>query len=105
MLQSLCFWLWYWWFRCTAADAPTVAGAATNTRDGNHHHIQQDYGRPAGKHAEFNYKINGGADQSFSAAALNADTTKIDLTTSGAVIAHVDIVTVSYAASTCKFDR
>ena len=55
---------------------------------------------PSSKQAQFIYKIGGGADQPFSAAALNADTTKIDLTTSGTTISNGDAVTVSYTAGT-----
>jgi hypothetical protein len=54
---------------------------------------------PAGKHTEFTYRINGGSVQSFIAAALNADPTKIDLTTSGTPIADGDTVTVSYTGN------
>ena len=52
---------------------------------------------PATKNGEFSFKI-GAAGRTFSAAALNATTTKIDLTVSGAAIAGGDIVTVSYTA-------
>jgi uncharacterized repeat protein (TIGR02059 family) len=55
---------------------------------------------PFGKQAEFSYKVNGGLGQSFSAAVLNPDNTKIDLTCSGAAIVFNDIVTVSYTKGT-----
>ena len=71
----------------------------TNTAvDDYYHHVQQGDGKALREQAQFKYKIGGGDDQPFSAAALNADTTKIDLTTSGTTIAHGDTVTVSYTA-------
>jgi hypothetical protein len=54
---------------------------------------------PVGKQGEFKYKINGGADQSFSAAALNG-VDKFDLTTTVANIAYGNVVTVSYTVGT-----
>ena len=78
---------------------PTVVSAETSV-DGAVITIEfnKAMADPAGKHAQFNYQINGGADQGFSAAALDGNTTKINLTTSGTAIAHGDIVTVSYTA-------
>jgi hypothetical protein len=55
---------------------------------------------PLGKQAEFKYKIVGGTDQTFSAADLNSDLTKIDLITSGTAIAFGNTVTVSYTKGT-----
>jgi len=86
-----------------AGAAPTFVSAATNAA-GNTITItfSKAMADPAGKHGEFAYKINGTADQTFSSAALNADTTKIDLTTSGTAIAYGDVITVSYTAGTVK---
>ena len=83
------------------AAAPTVIGAATNTA-GNVITItfNKAMANPAGKQAQFTYKVNNGPDQSFSVAALNADTTKIDLTTTVANIAYGNTVTVSYTLGT-----
>jgi PKD repeat protein len=80
---------------------PTFVSAATNTA-GNVITItfNKAMANPAGKNGQFGYRINGGALQTFSAAALNADTTKIDLTTSGIAIAGGNTVTVSYTAGT-----
>jgi plastocyanin len=56
---------------------------------------------PSGAQAQFKYQIGGGADQSFSAAALHGgDATKIDLTRSGTAIAYGDSVTISYTPGT-----
>ena len=84
-----------------AGTAPTVSAAATNTA-GNVITLTftKPMASPTGKQGEFKYQINGGANQSFSAAALNADPTKIDLTTSGTPIAYGDTVTVSYTLGT-----
>ena len=78
-----------WVIPVSAADAPTVTGAVTNTA-GTTFIIEfnKTMADPSSKQAQFKYKIDGGANQPFSAAALNADTTKIDLTTSGTTIAH-----------------
>ena len=80
---------------------PTFTSAATNTA-GNTITItfSKNMANPAGKHGEFSYKINGGSAQTFSAAALNADNTKIDLTCSGTAIAYGNTVTVSYTRGT-----
>jgi uncharacterized repeat protein (TIGR02059 family) len=80
---------------------PTFVSAATNAA-GTAMTItfNKDMANPAGKHGDFKYKINGGAVQSFSAAALNATITKIDLTCSGTAIAYGNTVTVSYTAGT-----
>jgi len=53
---------------------------------------------PAGKHAQF--AANDGSARTFSAAALNADTTKIDLTISGSAIYIGATVTASYTVGT-----
>jgi len=81
--------------------APTVSSAATNVT-GTTITLTFDkaMANPAGKVGEFKYQLGGGADQPFSAAALNADTHKIDLTTSGTLIAPGDVVTVNYTAGT-----
>ncbi|GAF85013.1 unnamed protein product, partial [marine sediment metagenome] len=80
---------------------PTFVSAATNAA-GTLITItfSRNMANPASKHGEFSYKVNGGAVQSFSAAALNATITKIDLTCSGTAIAGGDTVTVSYAKGT-----
>jgi PAS domain S-box-containing protein len=54
---------------------------------------------PSGKHAEFAYKIGSGLAQSFSAAALNTDPTKIDLITTGTPITFGGRVMVSYTGT------
>jgi hypothetical protein len=55
---------------------------------------------PSGKHGEFKYRVNGGAVQNFSAATLNADNAKIDLTCAGTAIAFGNTITVSYTKGT-----
>ena len=79
---------------------PVVTGATTNAA-GTVITIRfnKAMNNPAGKHAEFKYRIGSGPTQSFSAAALNADPTKIDLTTSGTPIAHGDRVKLSYTGT------
>ena len=80
--------------------APTVTGATMNATGTVITFIfNKAMDNPAGKHVEFTYKINGGSVQSFSAAKLNADPTKIDLTTSGTPIANGDTITVSYTGT------
>jgi len=80
--------------------APVVIGAATNAA-GTVVTIMfnKAMNNPAGKHAEFKYKIGSGSPQAFSAAALNADPTKIDLTMAGTPIAYGDKITVSYTGT------
>jgi uncharacterized repeat protein (TIGR02059 family) len=84
--------------KAMTVPAPVVTGATSN---GTGTVITLTFNRvmnnPAGKHGEFAYQINGGSVQSFSATALNADPTKIDLITSGMSIVYGDMVTVSYA--------
>ena len=89
------------WIDTTPAPAPTVVGAATNAA-GTVITItfSKNMADPAGKHDEFKYQIGGGADQNFSAAALNADNTKVDLTCAGTAIAYGNTVTVSYTKGT-----
>jgi uncharacterized repeat protein (TIGR02059 family) len=80
---------------------PVVVSAATDTTGATITiTFSKSMADPAGKQAEFSYKVNGGLDQSFSAAALNTNNTRIDLTCSGTAIAYGDIVTVSYAKGT-----
>ncbi|MDD5312785.1 MAG: SwmB domain-containing protein [Dehalococcoidia bacterium] len=81
------------------AAPPTFVSAATNTA-GTIITItfSKNMANPAGKHAQFTYKVNAGLAQNFSAAALNADPTKIDLTCAGTAIAFGDVITVSYTA-------
>ena len=84
-----------------AADPPLVSGAVTNSA-GNVITIafSKAMNDPAGKQAEFSYAVNSGSALTFSAAALESDTTKIDLTTSTTgTIAHGNTVTVSYSGS------
>ena len=85
----------------TYVAPPTFVSAATNTT-GTVITItfNKAMANPTGKQAQFTYKINGGVAQLFSAAALNAVTTNIDLTTSGTAIKNGDVVTVSYTAGT-----
>ncbi len=80
---------------------PTFVSAATNTT-GTIITItfSKNMADPAGKQAEFSYKVNGGLDQTFSSAALNADNTRIDLTCSGTAIVYGNVVTVSYTLGT-----
>jgi PGF-pre-PGF domain-containing protein len=85
----------------TINAAPTFTSSLTTT-DGTTIIItfSTTMADPAGKHGQFTYALNGGAAQGFSAVALNATTTKIDLTTSGTAIANGDAVTVSYTPGT-----
>jgi len=85
-------------FTTTNPAPPTFVSAATNVA-GTVITItfNKAMADPASKHGEFSFKI-GAAGRTFSAAALNATTTKIDLTVSGAAIAGGDTVTVSYTA-------
>jgi PGF-pre-PGF domain-containing protein len=85
----------------TINAAPVFSSAATNSSGTN---ITITFSKtmtdPAGKHGQFFYQINGGGDEAFSAVSINADTTKIDLKTSGTAIAAGDTVTVKYVAGT-----
>jgi PAS domain S-box-containing protein len=80
-----------------SVPSPVIIGATTNAA-GTVITLTFDkvMNNPAGKHAEFAYKIGSGSAQSFSAAVLNADPTKIDLITAGRPIAYGDRITVSY---------
>ena len=56
---------------------------------------------PSGQEASFKYKINGGGNESFSAAALvSGHASKIQLTRSGAAFTYADNITVSYTRGT-----
>lgn len=65
--------------------APAVTGAYTNTA-GNTVTISfnKAMANPAGKHNQFNLSVNG-VNRAFTAVALNADNTKIDLTVASPV--------------------
>ena len=92
-----------WFIYQVPPTAPTFLSAETNTA-GNTITISfsKTMANPTGQHGSFTYQIGGGLPQSFSAAALNTDTTKIDLTTSGTAIAFGDTVTVSYTSGTVQ---
>ncbi|MCX6686542.1 MAG: PGF-pre-PGF domain-containing protein [Methanoregula sp.] len=81
--------------------APTFASATTNAA-GTVITItfNKAMANPSGKEAQFTYKIGAAGGKTFSAAALNSDPTKIDLTTSGTAIAYGNTVTVSYTKGT-----
>ncbi|MEW5920985.1 MAG: stalk domain-containing protein [Bacillota bacterium] len=88
-------------FIYTPAEAPappTVTSAVTNTAGTV---ITITFSKAmadlAGKHGQFS-AIVGGLARTFSAVALDSDTTKINLTLSGTAIAHGATVTVSYTA-------
>ena len=82
---------------------PKVVSAATNfTGSVITITFSKNMANPAGKQDQFKYQINGGADQPFSAAALNGNPAKIDLTAAGTAIAYGDNVTVSYTAGTIQ---
>jgi uncharacterized repeat protein (TIGR02059 family) len=82
-------------------DPPTVVSAVTNVA-GTVITVAFDkaMANPAGKQAQFKYQIGGGADQPFSSATLDADTTRINLTCSGTAIAFGNIVTLLYSSGT-----
>ena len=82
------------------AAAPTFASAATNVA-GTTLTItfNKNMADPVGKHAEFSFKVNG-TPRSFSAAALDGDNTKINLTVNGAAIGGGTTVLVSYTKGT-----
>lgn len=78
---------------------PEFVSAATNaTGDAITITFSKAMADPSGKHAEFSF--NDGFARTFSAAALNADPTKIDLTVFGPAIANDATVTVSYTVGT-----
>ena len=79
---------------------PTFTSAATNL-DGSVITItfNKFMNNPTGKHSEFSYKVNGGADQPFSAAGYSG-ANQIALTIAGTAIVPGDIITVSYTAGT-----
>ena len=83
----------------TALVSPTFSSATTNTA-GTTINItfSKAMNSPAGDQGQFNYSINGGTAQPFSAAALDSNTNIIDLTTSGTAIAYGNIVTINYTA-------
>jgi hypothetical protein len=82
------------------ATAPVLTAAATDA-DGDTITLTFDKAMadPAGKHGEFSFKVDS-VGRTFSAAALDVDTTKINLTVVGANIAHGEVVTVSYTKGT-----
>jgi len=85
-------------FTVTSPEPPIFGSAATNA-DGTVLTITFDKAMadPTGEDAAFSYEVNGGGALGFSAAALNADPTKIDLTTAApGTIVNGDTVTVSY---------
>lgn len=88
-----------------ASLVPILIGAETSV-DGESIILEfsKDMGDPAGKHAEFAYKIEGGAGQAFSVAALDIDTTKIVLTCNGDLPVFGEEVTVSYIVGTVVAD-
>ena len=89
------------WSFTSVSAAPTVSGAATNAAgDTITITFNKNMANPAGKHGEFSYKVNGGTAQNFSAAVLNTDNTKLDLTCAGTAIAYGNTVTVSYTKGT-----
>ena len=79
----------------TIPAAPTVSCTSTN---GSLITIQfsKTMANPVGQQGYFKYQVNGGADQTFSAAALNGDTSKIDLICSGTAIVYGNTITVKY---------
>jgi autotransporter-associated beta strand protein len=82
---------------------PTFVSATTNTA-GTAINItfNKAMASPAGDQSQFTYSINGGAAQPFSAAALDSNTSLIDLTTSGTAIAYGNTITINYTAGTVK---
>lgn len=83
----------------TGLVAPIVTNATTNTAGTEiivtFSKVMAD---PAGKNSQFAYQINGGGDQTFSAAVLDADTRKIVLTCNGTTIAYGNAITINYTA-------
>lgn len=81
----------------TSVAPPVLVSAATNTA-GTVITLTFDkaMANPSGKHGQFSAVV-AGTSRSFTAAALNADTTKIDLTLASAVTSG-QVVTVSYTA-------
>ena len=83
------------------AEMPTVVGAATNASGTTITiTLSKAMANPSGDQGQFTYQIGGGTTQSFSVAALDANTSEIDLTTSGTPIAYGNVVTVNYTAGT-----
>jgi hypothetical protein len=85
----------------TYTSAPAFVSATTNSA-GTVISItfSKAMASPAGDQGQFTYSINGGTAQSFSAAALDSNTSIIDLTTSGTAIQYGNTITVSYTAGT-----
>jgi len=85
------------------AILPTFDSAATDST-GNHIIIyfdQEMAAPPAASFEYFSYSINSGGNRAFSSAALvQGDPHRIDLTVSGPAIAYGDGVTVSYTKGT-----
>lgn len=65
--------------------------------------FNQDMADPDGKHSQFSCTV-AGSSRSITAAALNADTTKIDLTLASAV-AYGETVTISYTQGTVESEN
>jgi hypothetical protein len=82
---------------------PTLLSAETST-DGLTIILSfdKDMADPAGEYTAFEYLIDEGAAQNFSAAALDTDITKIVLTCSGTGIAYGDSVTLNYTAGSVE---
>ena len=78
---------------------PTFVSAMTNTA-GTAINItfSKAMKSPTGDQSQFTYSINGGAPQSFSAAALDSSPNVINLTISGTTIANGEMITVNYTA-------
>jgi hypothetical protein len=87
----------------TYGDAPGIVSVATNAAGTV---ITVTFNKamadPTANLGNFHYKINGGADQTFSSAVLNGGGTQIDLTTSGTAITTASLVTLSYTAGTVR---
>ena len=78
---------------------PPIFSSATTNTAGTTINItfSKTMNSPAGDQGQFNYSINGGIAQPFSAASLDSSNNyNITLTTSGVAIAYGNIVTVSY---------
>ncbi|MDF9409403.1 MAG: Endo-1,4-beta-xylanase A precursor [Pelotomaculum sp. PtaB.Bin013] len=81
------------------AGAPVVTSAATNNA-GNKIILtfNKAMADPAGKHAQFTVTV-GGTPDAVTAAALNADPQKIELTLANPIY-HGDVITIGYTAGT-----
>ncbi len=78
-------------------EPPAVVSAETNLAgDVITIAFDKEMAHPAEKHDQFEF--NDGEVRTFSAAVLNTDPTKIDLTVEGTAITHDAIVSVSYTA-------